>query len=320
VWLERRILAKVKGSEDYLKLSAQVGWNQLKDDISRMGHDGKFTRLVWPLAGEDPEAAFSSVPYEKGFHLLYLLERLVGAERFLVFAKAYIQKFKFSCVTTGEFRDFFVDYFAALRPAEEEEAPSSSTTTGSSSSSRAGQLVTDASLDEEEEDEEETEFLTVPSTKPKPVVAAEQSAMQYISDLFDASTTSMSLSSDGGFGGGTSGTTTSEKTPSSSVGPRRSAKRSSKDGVVEERRAARLEEEQQLAAVRAAVQAVDWDRLFTAPGMPPSEPDFSNSLTMAAQVLAKRWVTVAERLRQAKSSSDLTVIFSKDDIKVSDVM
>ena len=78
-------------------------------------------------------------------------------------------------------------------------------------------------------------------------------------------------------------------------------------------------EEEQLAALRTAVQAVDWDRLFNAPGLPPIEPDFSNSLTMAAQVLAKRWVTVAERLRQAKSSSDLTVIFSKDDIKVSDV-
>jgi leukotriene-A4 hydrolase len=119
VWLERRILAKVKGSEDYLKLSAQVGWNHLKDDISRMGHDGKFTRLVWPLAEEDPDEAFSRVPYEKGFNLLYHLEGLVGAERFLVFAKAYIQKFKLVCVTSGEFRDFFVDYFSHLDEGEE---------------------------------------------------------------------------------------------------------------------------------------------------------------------------------------------------------
>ena len=204
MWLERRLLAKVKGNEDYFKLSAQVGWNNLKDDITRMGHEDRFTRLVWPLAGEDPEEAFSSVPYEKGFNLLYYLEQLVGAERFLVFAKTYIQKFKFSCVTTGQFRDCFVEYFMTLRPPA---APSSSASL---------QVASVISLDEEEE--EETEFLTVPSTKPKSDHAVEQTTMQYISDLFDAST-SMSLSSTDG-GGGIS------KTPSSSAGPRRSAKRS----------------------------------------------------------------------------------------------
>jgi leukotriene-A4 hydrolase len=37
----------------------------LKDDVSRMGVDNPFTQLVWPLNGEDPDDAFSSVPYEK---------------------------------------------------------------------------------------------------------------------------------------------------------------------------------------------------------------------------------------------------------------
>jgi len=36
------------------------------DDIARMGGDnGKFTSLIWPLTAEDPDDAFSSVPYEK---------------------------------------------------------------------------------------------------------------------------------------------------------------------------------------------------------------------------------------------------------------
>ena len=30
-----------------------------------MGADNGFTALVWPLGGEDPDDAFSSVPYEK---------------------------------------------------------------------------------------------------------------------------------------------------------------------------------------------------------------------------------------------------------------
>jgi leukotriene-A4 hydrolase len=43
----------------------QIGWNHLKDDIALMGADNGFTALVWPLGGEDPDDAFSSVPYEK---------------------------------------------------------------------------------------------------------------------------------------------------------------------------------------------------------------------------------------------------------------
>lgn len=43
----------------------QIGWKHLKDDIGRMGADSGFTALVWPLGVEDPDDAFSSVPYEK---------------------------------------------------------------------------------------------------------------------------------------------------------------------------------------------------------------------------------------------------------------
>jgi hypothetical protein len=45
--------------------SSQIGWKHLKDDIGRMGADSGFTALVWPLGVEDPDDAFSSVPYEK---------------------------------------------------------------------------------------------------------------------------------------------------------------------------------------------------------------------------------------------------------------
>ena len=37
----------------------------MKDDVALMGADGGFTSLVWPLGREDPDDAFSSVPYEK---------------------------------------------------------------------------------------------------------------------------------------------------------------------------------------------------------------------------------------------------------------
>lgn len=65
VWLERKIMSRVRKSSDVFRLSAQIGWHHLVDDINRMGSEGRFTKLVWPLGEEDPDDAFSSVPYEK---------------------------------------------------------------------------------------------------------------------------------------------------------------------------------------------------------------------------------------------------------------
>ena len=52
------------------------------DSIEHFGHNHEFTRLVIDLKGKDPDDAFSSVPYEKGFNFLYHLETLVGKTKF----------------------------------------------------------------------------------------------------------------------------------------------------------------------------------------------------------------------------------------------
>ena len=72
----------------------------------------KFTKLVPDLGDDDPDDAFSSVPYEKGFNLLYSLEKLVGRESFEKFMKAYFDHFKFSTVNSDQFKDFFEMFFA----------------------------------------------------------------------------------------------------------------------------------------------------------------------------------------------------------------
>lgn len=78
------------------------------------GENSRFTQLVWPLSGEDPDEAFSRVPYEKGFNFLYHLEGLVGTEKFEAFAKQYLQEFKFTTVSSGQFKDFFLSKFASV--------------------------------------------------------------------------------------------------------------------------------------------------------------------------------------------------------------
>lgn len=78
------------------------------------GDSSRFTQLVWPLRGEDPDDAFSRVPYEKGFNFLYHLEGLVGTEQFEAFAKEYLQQFKYATVSSGDFKDFFLSKFSAV--------------------------------------------------------------------------------------------------------------------------------------------------------------------------------------------------------------
>jgi len=58
----------------------------------------------------DPDDSFSTVPYEKGFNLLYTLEKLVGTPIFEDFAKFYFHNFKYSTITTSEFRTTFLNY------------------------------------------------------------------------------------------------------------------------------------------------------------------------------------------------------------------
>lgn len=59
-------------------------------------------RQVPDLSGDvDPDDAFSSVPYEKGFFFLYYLQSVVGGPAvFDPFFKEYIQAFSFKTLTS----------------------------------------------------------------------------------------------------------------------------------------------------------------------------------------------------------------------------
>lgn len=114
MWLERKIMSKVKKNTNQLKLSAQIGYKCLEDDVSLFGPESPFTQLVWPLSGEDPDEAFSGIPYEKGFNLLYFLETLVGSSEFEAFAKEYLNNFKYKTVSSGEFREYFCSHFGSV--------------------------------------------------------------------------------------------------------------------------------------------------------------------------------------------------------------
>ena len=105
VFLQRKIMAKVYNDDKFFDFDAIGGWKDLKDSVEEM--PDAYTKLIPELGDGDPDDAFSSIPYEKGFNLLYSLERMVGKDKFGEFTKAYFNEFKFGVITSEKFQNFF---------------------------------------------------------------------------------------------------------------------------------------------------------------------------------------------------------------------
>ncbi|XP_005734264.1 leukotriene A-4 hydrolase isoform X1 [Pundamilia nyererei] len=111
VYLERMI-GRCLESEQFRQFKAIGGWKDLQDSVNTFGANNPLTNLVPSLQDVSPDDAFSSVPYEKGFALLYYLEeQLGGPEVFMGFVKSYIQRFAYSSVTTEEWKNYLFAYF-----------------------------------------------------------------------------------------------------------------------------------------------------------------------------------------------------------------
>ncbi|KAG4410498.1 hypothetical protein IFR04_016367 [Cadophora malorum] len=112
VYLERRIQAAVHG-EPHRDFSAIIGWKALEDSVNNFGADHEFTKLVIDLKGKDPDDSFSSIPYEKGFHFLYYLEKLVGKPAFDKFIPHYFTTWSQKSLDSYDFKATLLDFFAS---------------------------------------------------------------------------------------------------------------------------------------------------------------------------------------------------------------
>lgn len=110
-YLERRIQAALHGGEAARGFSAIIGWKALQDSIKEFGEDHEYTKLVPDLKGQDPDDAFSSIPYEKGFVLLFYLERLLGQEKWDSFIPHYFTTWKFKSLDSYDFKATLLDFF-----------------------------------------------------------------------------------------------------------------------------------------------------------------------------------------------------------------
>jgi hypothetical protein len=101
-WAERRILEALHG-EEAVALEWAIGEQGLEAAFERFGRDSPVTRLRTELAGRDPDDVSSILPYEKGSRFLALLERTAGRERWDAFIRRYIERYRFTSITTEEF-------------------------------------------------------------------------------------------------------------------------------------------------------------------------------------------------------------------------
>ncbi|KAJ8146730.1 hypothetical protein OY671_000226 [Metschnikowia pulcherrima] len=113
VYLERRIQGSIHG-EPTRHFAAIIGWSDLENAIRAMGDSAKrYSTLVQDQKDRsDPDDAFSTVPYEKGFNLLFHIEKTVGIKAFDGFIHHYFTKFKYKSLDTYQFLDTLYEYFA----------------------------------------------------------------------------------------------------------------------------------------------------------------------------------------------------------------
>lgn len=112
VYLERRIQAAIHG-EAHRDFSAIIGWKALTDSINNFGEDHEFTKMIVDLKGKDPDDAFSSIPYEKGFTFLYYLEKLVGKDKWDTFIPHYFTVYKEKSLDSYDFKSTLLDFFTS---------------------------------------------------------------------------------------------------------------------------------------------------------------------------------------------------------------
>lgn len=112
VWCERKVLASVRG-EGAAALSAAAGAKALAAAVRQFGATHPYTRLVVNLEdGQDPDDAFSRVPYEKGCALITALEGAAGSAAFCEWvAKVWVKENVGKAVTAGDLQASYTSAF-----------------------------------------------------------------------------------------------------------------------------------------------------------------------------------------------------------------
>ncbi|KAF8584943.1 hypothetical protein K439DRAFT_1646747 [Ramaria rubella] len=108
-----RYLQEVLHSPAERGFSFIIGRKDLEDSLEGYKDRPKYQRLVIDFEyGEDPDDAYSSIPYEKGANLLLHLERTLGGlEVFLPYIREYVNTFTGRSITADQWKDHLYSYY-----------------------------------------------------------------------------------------------------------------------------------------------------------------------------------------------------------------
>ena len=104
VFEERKVSGQLHG-RDFAKVEALLGNSTLWTDMQNLGLDNTYSTIHPVLQGDNPDNAFTTVPYEKGFQLLTYLESFVGEDNFQRFLQIYFNKYAQESITSIEVRE-----------------------------------------------------------------------------------------------------------------------------------------------------------------------------------------------------------------------
>ena len=100
VYFEHRIMEEVYGREYSEMLSSLTREELIRDAEEMMKDMPDDTKLKLDLSGRNPDDGVTSIPYNKGYFFLRLMEESVGREAFDKFLKNYFEENKFKVMTT----------------------------------------------------------------------------------------------------------------------------------------------------------------------------------------------------------------------------
>ncbi|KAI0762471.1 metalloprotease [Fomes fomentarius] len=111
-YIERLLLQLLHTPADR-GFSFLIGSKALSDALKQYTTHPKYQRLVIDFEpGEDPDDAYSTVPYEKGANFILHLERLLGGlEEFLPYIHDYVNTFIGKSITTEQWKEHLYKYW-----------------------------------------------------------------------------------------------------------------------------------------------------------------------------------------------------------------
>lgn len=112
-YFESRITEVVNGNA-VKNMEAVLSYQSLQKELKEL--EPRYQKMALDLRGQDPDDAFSSIPYDKGRMMLDWLEHSFGRQKFDDFIKTYFQHFAFQSINTEQFLIYLDEYLLKKYP------------------------------------------------------------------------------------------------------------------------------------------------------------------------------------------------------------